>query len=743
MDLLRTSCRQGNRSIRRLHARRRPLVEGLEGRQLLSTFQVINLNDSGAGSLRQAILSSDATTGTTTNTIAFDIGKSGTQTITLLSALPQITHPVVIDGTTEPGYGTSPLVVLNGSKAATKTNLAPVGLELQADNSTIKGLVIDDFLGGGVKLDTASGTTIGADYGDTIANDYIGVTAAGNVSAPNGSFPVQLTDGAHNNSITYDVISGNSSGTAAAVHLNDDSYGNLVASNLIGTDSAGTKALGNNGSGVIIDGGSYGNTIGGTAVGAANLISGNEFDGVHIDGAGAGNLVVGNLIGTDITGTKALGNGDYGVQIQQSNSSTIGGTTTGAMNVISDSGEAGVEMDSGSAFNLVEGNHVGNVVYKGSSLLGNDEQGVLIQGGSDFNTIGGTTTAARNVISGNVGYGVEITGSSYNLLDEDYIGTDSTGSHALGNSTDGLLVANSSSYNVIATSVISGNGDEGLELDSGSDHNLIEGNFIGTDSTGEKPLGNYHSGIHTNESNDDTIGGTAGAATRNIISGNGTSGTGPVVGGDGINLIGSMGTLIEGNYIGLDAIGNSPLPNTIDGVGINGGSEFITVGGTTTMARNVISGNNDDGVDFQDSSEYNLAEGNYIGTNASGTKATASGLGSLGNMMSGVLYQTGASNDTTGGTAAGAANLIDNNSQNGVLLNSTGNGNLVEGDTIDDNGSGLSYNAGVQILDENGSTVARCTIENNGEYGILVDGSTSGYTLTSDTVLGNTVNNKY
>ena len=79
--------------------------------------------------------------------------------------------------------------MLNGTNADTTADPDPVGLELRADNSTLKGLGIDDFLGGGVKLDTASATTVGADYGDAITDDYIGVTAAGNVAAPTTASP--------------------------------------------------------------------------------------------------------------------------------------------------------------------------------------------------------------------------------------------------------------------------------------------------------------------------------------------------------------------------------------------------------------------------------------------------------------------------------------------------------------------------------------------------------------------------
>src|SRR5258708_3047835 len=114
-------------------------LEALEDRTAPATFTVMNTNDSGMASFPQPIVdpnpSSDAAT------IAFDIGGGGVQTIRVLSALPTITHAVVIDGTTQPGYSGAPLVVLNGSSAG----LGVRGLEISAGNSTVKGLVVNGF----------------------------------------------------------------------------------------------------------------------------------------------------------------------------------------------------------------------------------------------------------------------------------------------------------------------------------------------------------------------------------------------------------------------------------------------------------------------------------------------------------------------------------------------------------------------------------------------------------------------
>jgi hypothetical protein len=114
-----------------------PRLEALEDRNLLSTFTVVNTNDSGAGSLRDAINRVNADTSPGIDTIKFAIG-SGVQTIALQSALPAITHSVIIDGTTQRGFAGTPLIELDGAGAGSSAN----GLVISAGSSTVKGLVI-------------------------------------------------------------------------------------------------------------------------------------------------------------------------------------------------------------------------------------------------------------------------------------------------------------------------------------------------------------------------------------------------------------------------------------------------------------------------------------------------------------------------------------------------------------------------------------------------------------------------
>ena len=141
-----------------------------------------------------------------------------------------------------------------------------------------------------------------------------------------------------------------------------------------------------------------------------NVISASGYVGVQISQS-TGSVVAGDLIGTNVTGTVALGNDGIGVQITGGSSNTIGGSTSGMGNLISGNTGNGVEIDGGVTANVVVGDYIG-VNLQGTGGLGNTGDGVLISGGAWGNTIGGLTTTpgtgAGNVISGNTNAGVEI-----------------------------------------------------------------------------------------------------------------------------------------------------------------------------------------------------------------------------------------------------------------------------------------------------------------------------------------------
>src|SRR5262249_34840001 len=303
-------------------------LEPLEDRNLLATFLVSNTNDSGLGSLRQAILDANSTLGA--NRIEFNISGAGVHTIQPGSALPALTGTVAIDGTTEPGYAGSPLIVLNGSAAGATAN----GLTLRGNGSAVKGLVINGFAQAGLLLTVGGNDTITANY---IGTDATGMTAVGNGEGIRLSFSSGNVIG-DGTAAGGNLISGNR-GSGIDVAADVLTRGNQIQGNYIGTDLGGTHALGNR-TGVQLDDAL--NTVGGTAAGAGNLISGNDV-GVEISARGM--VVQGNRIGTDASGTAAVGN-RIGILVQSFNAyqCLIGGTTAAARNLVSGNRFAGVQI---------------------------------------------------------------------------------------------------------------------------------------------------------------------------------------------------------------------------------------------------------------------------------------------------------------------------------------------------------------------------------------------------------------
>ena len=225
----------------------------------------------------------------------------------------------------------------------------------------------------------------------------------------------------------------------------------------------------------------------------------------------------------------------------------------------------------------------------------------------------------------------------------------------------------------------------GILID-GSSNNVIVGNFLGTNAAGTAALGN-NTGIRLgtnapNSTTNNTIGGTT-AAERNIISGNTV---------DGVQFKGAgvQNNIVQGNYIGLDVTGTADLGNASQGVAILLGASNNTIGGTAAGARNVISGNNGEGVRLIDAgTSGNVVVGNLIGTNAAGTAG-------IGNSAQGVAILSGAASNTIGGTTAGAGNTIAYNTLDGVAVTSTtSSGNGILGNAIFSN-TGL----GIDLSDD-------------------------------------------
>lgn len=385
-----------------------------------ATFVVTNTGDGGAGSLRQAILDSNATPGV--DMIAFNIN-SGQQTIAPTSSLPDISDPVVIDGTTQPGFAGRPLIELS---AANYSGLPNRGvLHITGGGTTVRGLIINRFRDPGIAI-----LTVG---GNRIEGNYIGTDATGS-AATNCSGTGIAINNAPNNVIggttpsSRNVISGTSSHAISV--FGGGGNGNIIQGNYIGTDAAGTARLGNF-SGIYL--GTSNNTVGGTFPGARNIISAGVYAGIvmQVDET-SGNVIQGNYIGTDVSGTVNLGNTDYGIAIfGSSNNNVIGGTRAAARNVISGNGwgvsiAKDITYDRSPSSNVIQGNYIG-VAADGATPLGNRVRGVRLAGALNT-TVGGASTDAGNVIAftgpagdNGAGTGLEVLGGAGNSIRGNFI----------------------------------------------------------------------------------------------------------------------------------------------------------------------------------------------------------------------------------------------------------------------------------------------------------------------------------
>ncbi len=616
----------------------------------------------GVTSLREAINASNARTGL--DTITFKIPGAGLKTIAPTTALPTITDPTVIDGYTQPGArpNTEPSFATNATLVieinGAKAAKGVNGLTITAGGTSVRGLVINRFRS---LADGSGGVGIvlkGAGA-NTIAGCFLGTVSTGKAASGNAA-GVLVEDCSNNmvggtNSVAANLISGNELGVTVG---GDAATGNVVRGNVIGTNAAGTTALGGF-TGVDVEGPD-------NQVGPGNLISGHTGPGIFV-GAIEGtrvvsrNRVIGNRIGTDVTGRKSVANAN----------------------------------------------------------------GVNLGVGAVQNQVGGITQGERNLISGNRS-GVNIFGNAAeperapreNQVLGNYIGADASGAKALPNATNGVSISRDALDNLIggdvpgARNVISGNRLNGIVINGmGSTGNRIQGNYIGLDANGSSPLPNAV-GIRLASG---TVNNSVGAATadaRNVISGN--KGIGIEVDG-----IGTLGNVIQGNYIGLNALGSTAVPNAT-GIQINVDAANTLIGGTAADARNVISGNKSQNV-WVSGVGTNI-QGNYIGTDARGTRAVDTSNSNYGVFCIG-------SDIRIGGSFPGAGNLI---SGNGLAVGAAGLGIIVQGNKIGtnvDGSSAIPNNVGISIAGTNAVLIggvergAGNLISGNTVYGVDVFGT--------------------
>jgi hypothetical protein len=415
----------------------------------------------------------------------------------------------------------------------------------------------------------------------------------------------------------------------------------------------------------------------------------------------SGNTIARNHLGIDAGGTTDQGNAIYGLAVFGSNN-TIGGPAPSYQdhNVISGNNGGGLFLGGGTG-NVVQNNFLGTN-SAASAAVGNTGPGVFLS------AVSGNTLSA-NIISGNSGDGVRIVGGgSHTVNSNSLIGLNNGATAKIPNGGNGVYIENSAS-NVIGNSdLISGNGASGVFITGASSTgNSVWGNFIGLgfNNGNQAPLGNSGTGV--------TI---TGGATGNTIGGNG-NGLGNVISANG-----SVGVLISSSSPGNNVLSNVigagqgpggtavAFPNGSHGVQIQSSNNNKIGIDASTGSANTISGNQGNGVDCS-SSTGTLIAGNSIGSGEGGTVP-------LPNTGHGIRLVS-CSNTTIGGDAPGTDNEVAGNQGNGIFI--TG-------------GSGIQIRANAIGIDGNGVVAVP-----NGMNGILLDNVT-GTLITLLNVSGNTLN---
>ncbi len=455
-------------------------------------------------------------------------------TIPLMSSSLAITAPLVVDAQTQPGWSSAPMVELNAAGIGAGADGA---VTVSGGASTIRGLII-------------------------------------NRSRRSG------------------------------LHLSSDK--NLVQGNFVGTDASGTAASANNG-GVVVAGSA--NVLGGATTGEGNVVSGNAGAGVYLIG-GSANSVTGNVIGLNALGTSALAN-LRGVQLDGGTDHTIGGATAGAGNTISGNGVAGTSTEDYAGIyvhNAASGVTIaGNTIGLGTdrtTAIANSKNAIFITGTSNV-TVGGATSASRNVLAGNASHGVYVNSNAGAgvTVRNNWIGLAGDGTTARGNGTDGVVCWGGTSDNcIVSDNVIAQSGRYGIWLGTGGGH-VVKGNAIGTDAAGLLARPN-NGGIYVSGGAGVTIGGTT-AADRNVVSGNNSF---------GVRVEGAGAVNVQGNSIGSNTGSTALLANNGPGISIVNSSNVV-VGGSTGGAGNLITANTGGGVIVSGSSGANALLANTITAN--------------------------------------------------------------------------------------------------------------------------------
>ena len=566
-----------------------------------ATFSVTNTNDSGGGSLRQAILDANTTPGA--DKIWFEIPGVGPHTITPLTPLPLLTDQVHIDGYSQPGsaYATETtaaviMIDLDGAPAG-----AGSGIELSAGSSQsrIRGLAIHNFVQNGITIN------VGVDNVQVEGN-WIGVTAGWGAGG-NGASGIyaNVSVGSTFGGFSYDCRNVISNHSSAGVMISGG-QANTVSGNNVGVDPGGAEPMPNN-FGIYLDA-TTSPLIGGDSAASRNIVSGNTNAGIRL-GDVTQARVSGNYVGTNAEGSFAIANGMGISVVGLSSQNTIGTSNVGGGNVISGNVLFGLYIEGNQ--NDVFGNMIGTEAT-GLGALPNGQDGVRINGECGDNQIGASGVGQANIISGNGDNGVAILGAFDNFVQCNLIGLNASGA-ACPNDSSGVYTLNGARNQIggpnltlttgqysgrLGTAAISGDGNvisgnnaHGAFID-GSGDSIVQGNLIGTDIAGTSAVPNALDGIVVSSADGTLIGGPSGGG--NIVSGNGLNGI-------QVNL--TQGCTIQCNLVGVST-NLDTLPNQYSGITVDVSGPVI-IGGAPDMG-NQVSNNARDGIYTDDSTPVTI-----------------------------------------------------------------------------------------------------------------------------------------
>jgi hypothetical protein len=493
----------------------------------------------------------------------------------------------------------------------------------------------------------------------------------------------------------------------------------VVEGCLLGLMPGGLETLGNGTRGILVE--STNVVVGGPLPAQGNVISGNARAGVELGRTAEGASVWNNRIGTDLSGTFALPNGGPGVWVFSPALNRIG--MTGAGNLISGNELAGIFIEAGYGGPPGVGPHIaGNVVgldQSGSRALPNQGDGILI-------SLRGDALVEGNVVSGNLRSGITL--ASLNAggvtIRVNRIGTDRTGSSAIGNRAHGIWAVSGRNRiggaGVGEGNQVSGNVLDGIVVVGDLGANRIQGNWIGIDATGTRRLPNGGVGIIIG-SPGNQVGGDL-LTEGNLVSGNLSL---------GILVSGSpaTGNVIEGNRVGSDVTGRVSLGN-FGGIAINTPSNCV--GSPDPARRNLVSGNIHSGIQiWGENNTGNEIVGNYVGT-------TLDGRAPLGNRGTGIEVSSSF-------TRIHSGNVVSGNGDQGIGVYGRSGNQYCRATEITGNLIGLGADGrsrignrltGISLADVQDTQIVGNRIACNREHGIRAWGESCRGLVLRGNIIG-------